>query len=403
MKRPVKITLFLLIAAACAAAGIWAALRPLPVTSEILAAGTLAESFTVQGTLIPTESRVLNAGAAGDVAGLPFQVGMPVTAGETVVAVAAASQTETELRLAQSRQQLAAARQEYASQYGDNGAAAAGLPLAESERDAAAGEYQAAAGLNEAIPGTYTTAEMNRLRGRLTAAEQNLTLARNASSGATKAYYQEQIASWESQIAALEATLGIEPVTAPFDGVLWEVYVETGSYVAQYQPVAKIYRAGEMRVEVWALAEDVAGMRLGDEVECALAGGAAFTARISYISPVAATSLSAVGVEESRSLVELSPEALPAAAGAGHRIDARFTVGAAADVIAAPIAAIVPLPDGGDGLYVIRGGKAVLTPVTTGRQSGGRVELLAGAAAGDEIIPRPFDSEVRDGRRVTAG
>ncbi|MDR0434087.1 MAG: HlyD family efflux transporter periplasmic adaptor subunit [Gracilibacteraceae bacterium] len=403
MKKNVKILLFILIAGAAAAAAILAALRPIPVESETLTAGPLAERFTVEGTLLPAESRVLNAGTAGPVTGLPFQAGMAVTAGETVVALAAASQTETELQLAQARQQLAAARQEYAHLFGDKGAAAAKLTLAENEQAAAEWEYQAAAQVNETFPGAYAETDLNRLRSRLTAAEQSLAVAQNENSAATKAYYQEQIASWESQVAALEETMAAEPVTAPFDCVLWELYVEEGAYVAKYQPVAKIYRAGEMKVEVWALTEDAMRMRPGDEVACALADGAVFQARIRYISPVATKSLSAVGVEESRSLVELAPADLPAAAGAGHQVDARFTVGAETeDVVSAPVSALAPLPGGGDGLYLIRAGKAALTPVTTGRQSGGRVEILAGAAAGDEIVSRPLDSEVRDGKRVTA-
>jgi RND family efflux transporter MFP subunit len=306
-----------------------------------------------------------------------------------------------ELQLAQLRQQLAAARQSYASQYGDRGSAAADLALAENERNTAAWDYDTAVQINEAIPNTYAEPDLNQLQLRLAAAEKNLALAQNANSGATKAFYQEQIASWESQIAAMEEAMGIEPVTAPFDGVLWELYVEEGAYVSKYQPVAKLYQPEDMKVEVLVLTEDAMRMRPGDSVSCALADGTAFDASVQYISTVAAETVSAVGVKESRSLVELRPVSLPAGVGAGYQVDARFVAEAAENVISAPASSIVPLPEGGDGVYLIRGGNAELAEVTTGRQSGGRVELVSGAAAGDRIVLDPFDSAVKDGSRIT--
>ncbi|MDR1204586.1 MAG: HlyD family efflux transporter periplasmic adaptor subunit [Peptococcaceae bacterium] len=400
MKKKVKIILGLAVAVICAAAGVWSALRPIPVKTELLAVGTLAEQFTVQGALVPAESRILNAGTSGAVSEVSFRAGMSVAAGEVVVAITAEGQTDAELQLAQLRQQLSAARQSYDAQYGAKGSAAADLALAENEQAIAEWNYDAAVQMNEAIPGTYTETDMNQLRSRVTAAEKNLTLAQNANSDATRAFYQEQIASWDGQIAALEKGMGIEPVTAPFSGVLWETYVEEGAYVSKYQPVAKLYQPEDMKVEVLVLAEDAMRMRLGDSVGCALADGTAFDASVQYISTVAAETVSAVGVKESRSLVELRPVSLPAGVGAGYQVDARFVAEAAANVISAPASSIVPLPEGGDGVYLIRGGNAELAEVVTGRQSGGRVELVSGAAAGDRIVLDPFDSAVKDGSRV---
>jgi HlyD family secretion protein len=400
MKKRIKIILVLIVAAVCATAGIWSALRPVTVETELLAAGTLAEQFTVQGALVPAESRILNAGTSGPVSEVPLRVGMSVTAGEVVVAITADGQTEAELQLAQLRQQLSAARQSYDAQYGDKGSAAADLALAENEYNTAEWDYNAALQVNETVPGTYTETALNQMRSRVTAAEKNLALAQNANSSSTRTFYQEQIASWEGQIEALEKAMGIEPVTAPFDGVLWETYVEEGVYVSKYQPVAKLYRPGEMKVETLVLTEDAMRMRLGDYVSCALADGTAFDASVRYISTVAVETVSAVGVKESRSLVELRPGSLPAAAGAGYQVDARFVAEAAENVISVPASAIVPLPEGGNGIYLIRGGKAVLAEITTGLLSGGRVELVSGAAAGDRVILDPFDSAVKNGSRV---
>ncbi len=402
MKKQYKIIFAVIIAVICIAYAGWSMTRPLAVKTLTLTAGTLQEKYTVQGTLLPKSSLILNAGESGTITRLPFRAGQPVKAGEAVAVLSGESNTETELRLAQLRQGLAAARQEYAARYGDKGAAQANLELAQGEYDRAKWDYDAVLQMNGAIAGTYTAAEVKSLESRLTAAEQNLALAQRENSQATKSYYQEQIASWESQIAALEKTMEANPLTAPYDGLLWELFVEEGAYVLKNQPLAKLYQEGEMKLEAAVLTEDAMSLAPGDTAYCTLADGSVFSAQVIYISPVANKGLSAIGIEESRNLVELSPGALPASVGAGHQVDVVFTNVEAENVLTAPISAIIPLPSGEDGVYVIKDQKALLAPVVTGKKGGGYVELSSGVAAGDLLILNPFDQGIKNGMKVAA-
>ena len=400
MKRIVKIILGAVLAAACGAAYIWYAAQPLAVSAEPLSSGDLLEKYTVQGTVTPGTSLVLNAGENGVVTGLPFLPGMAVKIGDAVVEIAGDANTEIDLRLAQTRQGLSAARQEYNARYGTQGTARIRQELAQSEYDAAKWGFETAAALNEAIPGTLTETEMNLYQQRLTAAEQNLILARTENSEEMRSFFRDQIASWEEQVSALEKTVESEPVVAPFNGILWELYTEAGAYVVKYQPLAKLYREGEMKLEASVLTEDAMGMLPGDIAQCELADGTAFTATITYVSPVVSRSYSAIGIEEYRSGIELDPGLLPPGVGAGHQADTTFMNVIAENVLTAPVSAVVPLPDGGNGVYLIISGKAVLTQVSTGRKSGGRVELTQGVSEHDVLILNPFDAGVKNGIHV---
>ncbi|MEG0540896.1 MAG: efflux transporter periplasmic adaptor subunit, partial [Angelakisella sp.] len=100
-----------------------------------------------------------------------------------------------------------------------------------------------------------------------------------------------------------------------------------------------------------------------------------------------------------RCMVELKPIDLPKQAGAGYQVDLTFTSVAAPSALSAPSSAILPM-ETGSGVYLVKGGKAVLTPVETGLRCGGRVELLSGVTDGDIIIVNPYDSKVKNGNRV---
>ncbi len=413
MKRAFKIIVFILLITAAASYYLWRSSRPVPVRTMILTPADMIESFSAQATVMPVISVVLNAGENGVVSELPFQVGNPVKAGEAVAILTGQSDTELELRLSQARQALSAARQEYNIRYGASGSVNVQIELAQNELNAAKWDLDAALSLNEAIPGTIPEEQINQLERILHAAEQSARLARIENSPEMKAMYLNRITACEEQIDALERSAGAEPVIAPFDGVLWELYAEKGQYAQKRQPLAKIYKKGQMKLEATVLAEDALGLTRGDTAKCSLANNESFDARISYISPVASKSLSVIGIEESRCRIELDPGVLPERIGAGHPVELTFIDVIAENALTAPLSAIVPLPGGGDGVYIIArvqeegtesdsiSGDAILAPVRAGKKAGGRVELLNGVNAGDILILNPLDEGIREGMKVS--
>ncbi|MEA4893129.1 MAG: HlyD family efflux transporter periplasmic adaptor subunit [Peptococcaceae bacterium] len=401
MKKKYKYFLAVLAVLAIGGVLVFQFLSPVAAETEILTPGPLSSSFTAQGTVMPKESHYLNAPAAGVLASLPLGTGAEFQAGQLLALIDSQGQTDILLQLEQNKQQLTAARQQYDGLFGEKGTAANQLTLAESALEEARWNYGQAKSLEEQMPGTVTEAELKRLAGQVTAAEQNLKAAQKENSEENKAAYRSVIDSWERQIAALEENLSGASLTAPFDGVLWQILAEEGTYVSKFQPVARIYpAAGGMKVETRLLLDDAVLVKTGDRAEFVLADGSSCGAEIRFISAVAETGLSAIGIEESRRRVELAPLELPQGVGAGQQVDITFTSLAAQEVLSAPLTAVVPFGEGGSGVYLLKKGRALLTKVETGRKSGGRVELVSGVTAGEELLKDPYSADVKDGVRI---
>ena len=77
---------------------------------------------------------------------------------------------------------------------------------------------------------------------------------------------------------------------------------------------------------------------------------------------------------------------------------AHLSVRQAHDTVTVPAAAVFSV-DGHDAVWLVRGGKAVRTPVTVGVQGQDRVEISHGIGAGDQIVVRGTDL-VKDGQSL---
>jgi HlyD family secretion protein len=77
---------------------------------------------------------------------------------------------------------------------------------------------------------------------------------------------------------------------------------------------------------------------------------------------------------------------------------AHLSVRQAHGAVTVPAAAVFSV-DGHDAVWLVRGGKAVQTPVTVGVQGQDRVEIAAGVGAGDQLVVRGTD-RVRPGQSL---
>jgi HlyD family secretion protein len=77
---------------------------------------------------------------------------------------------------------------------------------------------------------------------------------------------------------------------------------------------------------------------------------------------------------------------------------AHLSVRQAHGTVTVPAAAVFSV-DGHDAVWLVRGGKAVQTPVTVGVQGQDRVEISHGIGAGDQVVVRGTD-QVKDGQSV---
>jgi len=125
--------------------------------------------------------------------------------------------------------------------------------------------------------------------------------------------------------------------------------------------------------------------------------------RVRRIEPGGFTKFSALGVEEQRVwvLVEItSPREEWPRLGEAYRVNARFVLREATDVLRAPASAVFRQANG-EAVFRIDGGRARLTPVRTGLQGSGLVEILEGLQANDRLIVHP-NRELEDRARVSA-
>lgn len=457
MKRKYKILFGVLAALICAGVGAFYLLRPVSVLTAPVQRGTLAESVTEQGALVPLRGVTVTADITGKVESVPFSAGQTVAQGETLLVIdastvkremenqiktlklqqsavyAGSSSTKAELNLRREQlsQQLNTAKQEYERLYGLTGTSEELLYAAELHYEQLARLYRDARrtygdfDMNDDGISAYRT-EVAALRSQLSAAEQTLILAKNSNADVTRAYYQDMIASCEAQLAALDqsdsyaatnasataqqlqitiddlnARLGRGTLPAPTDATVWRVLVGEGDFVSENDPVAMLYGGEGLRLEVMLLASDALALRPGDTAECRFADGTTATATVTFISPIAQEEVSTLGLPENRSRVELSCDVLPENAGAGHPVDLTFSFVAASDVLSVPASSLMPNGDG-SAVYVLQDGKAVLVPVQTGLQRGGRVEVLTGLAEGAMLILDPYAAGVKDGVRASA-
>lgn len=374
-------------------------MRPLPVQTETAVRGNLERSFTVQSEVRPVNSTVLIAPAAGTVKEILFQAGMEVEAGQILLKTDASQEINMDLQMEQIRQQRNAARREYERMYGEHGEAQSAFASAESQYLLAQRNYDSGKVL--ASGGDLAQIELEILKNEREVAYQQYVQARENLSESRKGMYQEQIASLERQLTALAGVVSPGVVSMPYDGVVWETYVQEGAYLTQNQPVAKVYSMGEMKVVASVLTEDAAFLENGMEAELVYPDGSCSSAEVTFISRTAEKALSSTGIEESRCRVELIPEEMPERLGAGQEVAATFGFVKAEQVLTVPAAAIVP--KGKERIvYVIRNGKAVEVQVITGMAEDGRVEAMSGISEGDLIVTEPYESGVKDGRRVVA-
>lgn len=456
MKKRYKILLAVLAAALCGAGAAFYLLQPLHVEPETVIKGPLAEQITEQGAVAPEERYTLTANMSGTVKKILYNEGETVGAGEPLLEIDTSivkgelesqiaslklqqsaiysnnsgTQAELALRREQLGQQILAARREYERLYGAEGVAESLEYIAWLNYSQARRAYKEADTYYDDFEydsdNKYTAgkSELSALRGQMNGAQESLVMAENNSSESTKAYYSEVIASCEAQLNALgksdgyasngayaaaqqlQLTMGVlqeklerPPVTTPQGGVVWSLLVEEGGFIAENQPIASLYTPEGMCVEAKMLAEDALAINVGDTAECRLADGTVLSAAVSFISPVAQEVVSTIGLSESRCTVKLELESLPDGIGAGHQVKLTFSIPVAEDAVSVSAGSIVPNEEG-SAVYVIRGGKAVLQPVETGAQRGGRVEILAGLAEGDTIVGDPYDSKITDGKKV---
>lgn len=377
--------------------GLWP--RPVDVDLGEVTRGPMRVTVDEEGKTRIRERYVVSAPLAGSLLRVPFKVGSPVVAGQTVLAILEASdpaflnareKAEAEARVKaaeavvqQVQARLGAARKEYEL-------AAGNLARVRQSHDAGAAsadEFQAA-----------------EVRERVRAEEIRA------------AQFAERVATFELSLARAaffrtnpKSTLPPEDsrldILAPVDGKVLRVFQESAAVVP---PGTKILEVGdpidlEMVIEV--LSTDAVKVGPGQRVVVERWGGTEhLEGRVRLVEPAAFLKVSALGVEEQRVNVLadfVDPPDKRKQLGDAYRVEARIVIWEARDVVKIPAGSLFRAPGSGEwAAFAVRDGRARLTAVTAGRSNGTETEVLAGIAAGERVVMHPSD-RVTDGARVT--
>ncbi len=432
MKKAIKWTLAILLLLAAGAYFWWDATRPLQAELVTLEPTDIAVTFQETGTVAAAGKRDVFAETTLTISRITVAEGDTVSAGDVLAELDAAPLTrqldalgaqiasvdssrdsalrtlkdriaQQELALAEARRQLAVAQTEQArtaTLYKTQGAT-------KTEMDAA---DNAVASLENGI----LTIEKDLAQLRAQAGRKD---------SETDRVYASQAEVLRTQADAIRADLEKVVVKAPVSGVVAELYGKEGQTASPQTPLCRLLEAGERKVEVFVLAEDVAELSVGMPVKLVQEGRSAdvtLEGTVKAVAPSAVERLSTLGLAEKRVKITITAQGLDGLV-EGSDVDVTFTTNEARGVIAVPKTAIfeldgkdasaaagasagtgTALSDGRDAVWVVRDGVAAVQPVLLGLETDLDSVVTEGLRAGDILIREPNLDGLKAGVAVTA-
>jgi HlyD family secretion protein len=386
---------------AVAVAGVLAwALWPQPLAVDLgtVTRGPMQGTISAQGVTRVREPHAITAPITGTALRPPVEVGDPVVAGETLVAVIRPA--DPALMDARSRAQAEAAVAE----------AQAAVAVAETDvRQAEAGLAHAATQAERA----RALAELGTIpRRMLEDFEAALATAAQALAAAQSRLDLHRATLTRAQAQLMGPGVVADPAAPPWECCVRILSPQTGIVLAIADHSARPVQAGsplltvgnldEMEVEVDLLSTDAVRVPPGAPGLVDRWGGEGLLeVRLRRIDPAAFTRVSALGIEEQRVRLWLDlltpPQGRPGL-GEAFRVHVRLILWQAEDVLRVPQAALFRQGDGW-AVFIADQGRARLTPVAIGRQAEGLAEVQGGLSEGAEVILFP-PAALRDGAAI---
>lgn len=181
-----------------------------------------------------------------------------------------------------------------------------------------------------------------------------------------------------ADIQMTQAQIAKTEIRAPFDGIVGLRTVSLGAFVNQSSTIAKLIQTHPLKVEFNLPERYTMAVKKGQTISFSVEGdNTAYKAKIYAIEPEIDPSTRAVKV---RGLASNAKNIL--LPGAYIKVNIQLEGG---NALLVPAEAIVPQL-GSQNLYIVKGGKAMLTEVKTGYRTGTQVQIIEGIAQGDTVI-----------------
>lgn len=177
---------------------------------------------------------------------------------------------------------------------------------------------------------------------------------------------------------------------------------ESSRVVQPGEAILEIGDASALEVEVDVLSADAVRIAPGMRVLFERWGKPEpLEGRVRRIEPGGFTKVTALGVEEQRVLAIAdfaAPKELWVRLGDAYRVNARFVLWEAEDVLRVPTSALFRQEQGW-AVFTVAGGRARMRPVETGERGGRFTRVVSGLEEGEAVIVHP-PREVEAGTRV---
>lgn len=368
--------------------------RAVPVELVAARTGPLAVTVEEEGKTRVRDRYVISAPVTGHARRIDLRVGDALAAGRTVALIEPLRASALDARsAAQAAATLQAADAALAAARASARAAAAQAELARHEL--ARVESLRTANFVSAQAIDRARAELDRSQAARLAAEHAATAAQ---------FEREQARAALAGASQLQGrkTADVLPVTTPVAATVLKLLHESEGTVQAGTPLLEVGDPRSLEVAVEVLSSQAVKIAPGAKVLFERWGGEkTLEGVVRAVEPTGFTKISALGVEEQRVRVIVdftSPPEDWRRVGDGYRVEARFVVWEAADVLQIPASALFR-HDGGWAAFVATDGRARLQPLKTGQRNGLAVEVLEGLRAGELVVVHP-DDKIADGTRI---
>jgi len=351
--------------------------RPLTVDVAAIDRGVVRSEVVDEARTRIHDVFVVAAPVGGELQRIELEPGDAVERGQVVASILPADPALLDARVAAEAGAAVAAAQAALAE------AEAGLQLAQSDQRRVATLFAREFASQAALDGA--NAALRAARAAVNARRAELMRAR-AAAGSPSA-------------RARRAT----PVTSPAAGRVLRVLQQSETIALAGAPLIEIGDTNQIEIAAEFLTQDAVRMQAGASAQVENWGGdTPIPARVFRIEPYARSRISALGVEEQRVNVILHLVDAQTAPPLGHgfRVDARVVLNEQRDAVRVPTDALVRDGDGW-AVFVVRGGRARLTPVTLGDGGDDYRAVLSGLGEGERVVLFPGDS-MADGARVRA-
>ncbi len=389
-----RIGLYLLAAAIIIAVGYGFMPKPVPVEAVRVKRGNMRVTVDEEGRTRVINRFIISAPVAGFALRISLDAGDAVNKGETVAELEPLrsnildprSRAEAEARAEAAKAALNAAKENMRAVK-----AKAGLAKKELER------------ISRLFRDNLVPRE--QLDKADAAARRAEAMLRSSVFAADVARYKKEAALTALKYSAAAYPGGFAerlPIKSPVSGRVLRISHKSEGVVRAGQALMEIGDTGALEVEVDVLSADAVKIRPGTPVIFERWGGKEpLRGRVRVVEPAGFTKISALGVEEQRTLVIsdiVSPPEQWRQLGDAYRVEGSFILWEGDNVLQIPTSALFRYKDGW-AVFVFADKRARLRRVRTGHRNGLSAEVISGLAEGDMVITHP-GSSVRDGIRA---